>query len=56
MDGSYILDAPELYNQLPSRKKESIIKIIAYVFIFIFYLICFVRAVIAYEASSRKTY
>jgi len=53
-DGSYLLDATNLYYEVKERKKESIIKIVYYMLLFLFYLFSFIKAVIDYEASSRN--
>lgn len=54
MDGSYLLDATEIFSEVKSRTREAQIKIAYYLVLFIFYLFCFIKAIIDYEQSSKN--
>lgn len=47
------LDPTELYKDIKYSKREAIVKIICYIALFGFYLFSFIKAVIAFESSSR---
>ncbi|KAL0479024.1 hypothetical protein AKO1_007926 [Acrasis kona] len=50
VEKSYELDPTELYKEIKSKKRESIIKIVYYISLFGFYLYSFIKAVIDFES------